>query len=206
MNETQISDVVLTTLVNDHELCFPQLFIIWNLIVIGFTLSNFENSSITLESDLYVLQLGSINTLKLELESLVWQHVGTQKHFGSLQLAHLVYVFSGHVFEAKVAKDWIILEIFHSWIQIILIGNAERVSVGIARLLKLSLVQLKLMLEGTITILVQSFDDKVSNELDDYLSIIINAHNMIVLDHKILPIPHVLSRKRLDFVHLSQLT
>jgi hypothetical protein len=54
VNKSKISDVVLTSEGDDHELGLPKFLIVWNLIMIGLTFSNLENSSITLENDFNV--------------------------------------------------------------------------------------------------------------------------------------------------------
>lgn len=64
VNESEVTDVVLATLVDDHELRLPEFFIVGNLIVVGFTLTNFENSTIALKRNLDILQLCRVDTFK----------------------------------------------------------------------------------------------------------------------------------------------
>lgn len=64
VNESEVTDVVLATLVYDHELRLPEFFIVGNLIVVRFTLTNFENSTIALKRDLDILQLCRVDTFK----------------------------------------------------------------------------------------------------------------------------------------------
>lgn len=49
VNNTHVSDEVLTIFADNHKLTFPKLLVIRNLIVVCLTLSNFEHSLITFE-------------------------------------------------------------------------------------------------------------------------------------------------------------
>ena len=61
MDESKISDIVLTSNVDDHELSLPKLFVIWDLVVVGLSFTNLENSSVSLEVDLYILEFLSVD-------------------------------------------------------------------------------------------------------------------------------------------------
>lgn len=119
MNKSEIPDIVLTSLVDDHELGLPKFLVIWNLVVVRFSLSDFEDGSVTLERDLNVLELGSINTFKLKLKGLLREHVWSQEHFSLLHIADLVDVLASHILQDEVAEHWVILKVLHSWIQIV---------------------------------------------------------------------------------------
>lgn len=125
MDKAEISDVVLTSDVDDHKLCFPKLFVIWDLIVIGFTFSDLENTSVTFESDFDILELFSVNTLEFELESFFWNRIWSKNHFGLLQKTWVVKVFAGHVLEGQVSKNLIIFEVLKSWVGVINIGSSK---------------------------------------------------------------------------------
>ena len=115
MDESKISDVVLTSKRDDHELSLPELLVVWNLIMIGFTFTNFENSSVTLENDFNVLQLLGVNTLKLEHELLVWNSCWFKDHLSLLENTWSIDILSSHVLQAEGVKVLLILEVLEHW-------------------------------------------------------------------------------------------
>lgn len=206
MNKTEVTDVVLTTLVDDHELRLPKFLVVGNLIMVRLAFTNFENGPIAFERDLNILQLSRVNTLKFQFESLLRKHIRTEQHLRLLQYARLVNVFSWHVLETEVTEDWVVLEVLHSWIQIIFVSNTKGIGIGIARFLKLCLVQLQLMLQSAVTVLVHGLANEVTDQLDDNLGVIVNADDVIVLNHKVLPLAHVLCSVGLNLVNFCQLS
>ena len=75
MDVSQISNVVLTVDNDNQELRVHQLFIIWDLVVILLTLSNFEHSSVAHEGELDVFELLSICADEFQVQSFVWDRV-----------------------------------------------------------------------------------------------------------------------------------
>ena len=65
VNITQISDVVFAVQNNDYKLRIHQLFVIWNLVMIWFTFSYFEDCAISFEVELNVFELVSVRSNKL---------------------------------------------------------------------------------------------------------------------------------------------
>jgi hypothetical protein len=55
VDEAEVTDVVLTTDVDDHELGFPELFVVRDLVMVLLALTDLVNGAITLELDLDVL-------------------------------------------------------------------------------------------------------------------------------------------------------
>jgi len=68
VNNTQITNVVLAILADNHELGFPKFLVVRNLIMVSFTFTNLEDTMVTLERDLEILKLLSVNALKLHVE------------------------------------------------------------------------------------------------------------------------------------------
>jgi len=67
MHKSEVSDVVLAIHADNHELSFPQFLIIGNLVVVCFSLSNFEDCSVSLEIDFNILKFLCVNTFEFEL-------------------------------------------------------------------------------------------------------------------------------------------
>lgn len=86
MHEPHISNVVLATNRTNHKLGLPQLLIVGNMVVACLTVSNLEDSVLTLKRNLDSLQLFSVNLLELQNEFLL----------GNVSRLHLVEV-SGEV-------------------------------------------------------------------------------------------------------------
>ena len=115
MDESKISDVVLTSKRDDHELSLPKLLVVWNLIMVGFTFTNLENSSVTLENDFNVLQLLGINTLKLEHELLVWNSLWFKDHLSLLENTWSIDILSSHVLQTEGVKVLLVLKVLEHW-------------------------------------------------------------------------------------------
>ena len=111
MDESEISDVILTTDVDDHELSFPKLLVIWDLVVISLTFTDFEDGSITLKVDFNILELFGIDRLKLEFKFLLWDDVRLQEGLSLLKDTWSVNIFSRHVLKRQVSEDSICLEV-----------------------------------------------------------------------------------------------
>ena len=115
MDESKISNVVLSSKRDDHELSLPKLFVVWNLIMVGFTFTNLENSSVSLEDDFDVLQLLGVNTLKLEHELLVWDHLWFKNHLSLLENTWGIDILSGHILQTERVKVLLVLEVLEHW-------------------------------------------------------------------------------------------
>ena len=61
MDESQIPDVVLSVMVDNHELALPQFFVVWDLVVVGLTFTNLVDGSVSVEFDLHVLKLFGVD-------------------------------------------------------------------------------------------------------------------------------------------------
>lgn len=206
MDKTEISDVILTFNVDDHKLCFPKFFVVWNLIVIGFTLSDFEDTSVTFESDFDILELFSVNTLEFELKSFFWNTIWSENHFGLLQETWVVKVFAGHILEGQVSENLIIFEVLKSWVGVINIGSSKGVLVGIDGTLEVGLIELELMLERAVANLVQGLVYEILNDLFNDLWAIINADNMVGLMHNQFVTGFLGGPEVLNFVDFAELS
>jgi hypothetical protein len=69
----------LSIFLNDHELTLPQFLVVWNLEVASFTLSYLKDRLVSLEVDVYISQLLSVNVHKGKaqrfLGNLLWVDV-----------------------------------------------------------------------------------------------------------------------------------
>ena len=99
MHDTQISDIVVTAFLNDHELAFPKFLVVGDLVVIVVTLSNFERLHVSLHSDHLVLQLLGVHVqelqLKLLLRNLSWGHF--ESFLGHIQLFTKFFFLQSHI-------------------------------------------------------------------------------------------------------------
>ena len=62
--DTHISHKIFSIFTDNHKLRFPKFFIIWNLVMIGITLSNFVNSWTSIEGNLKIFYLLSVYSFK----------------------------------------------------------------------------------------------------------------------------------------------
>jgi hypothetical protein len=77
VHDTQVTDEVLAVLADDHELAFPQLLVVRDLVVVGLTFADLENALGAINGNSEVLEFLSVNSLeshmKLVSSGLVWQ-------------------------------------------------------------------------------------------------------------------------------------
>jgi hypothetical protein len=76
MNNTQITDKVLSILANNHKLGLPKLFVVGDLVVVGLTLTDLEDTHVTIEADGEVLDFFGVNSLKVEVQFISGSLVG----------------------------------------------------------------------------------------------------------------------------------
>lgn len=183
MDESKISDVILTVNVDDHELSLPKLFVVGDLVVVGLTLSNFENGSVSLEVDFDVLELLSIDRFELELESLLRDDIRLQESLLLLEDTWRVDILSRHVLEGQVAKDSIGLEVLKSWVGVISVSGAQRVLVSENSALEGSLIELELVHQRAVSDLIHGFRDEFVDDFADDVWASIDAHDMHGLNH-----------------------
>ena len=68
MDNSKISNVVFTTLANNHELGLPELFVVRDLIVVGFSFTDLEDALGSIDGDLQALELFSVNSLEIHVQ------------------------------------------------------------------------------------------------------------------------------------------
>lgn len=121
VNNSQISQEVLSVLLDDHELTLPELLVVWNLEVASFSLSDLEDGFVSLEVDVNISQFFSVDVnegeVKRLLRHLLWSdvdcnflHVG-----GGLQLS------SAEFSQGHVSENGMVGEVWHLWVQVNLV-------------------------------------------------------------------------------------
>ena len=77
VHNTQVSNVVFASLADNHELGFPQFLVVRDLIVVGFTFTDLEDTLSSIDRDLEVLEFLSIDCFECHVEfvggSLIWE-------------------------------------------------------------------------------------------------------------------------------------
>ena len=68
MNNTEITNVVLAILADDHKLGLPKFLIVRDLVVVGFTFTDLENTLGTINRDFEIFELFGINSLKFHVQ------------------------------------------------------------------------------------------------------------------------------------------
>lgn len=187
MNETEITDVVLTVLVNDHELGFPKFLVVRDLVMVLFTFSDLEDSTVSIKFDLDVLKLGGINTLELEFEGLLRKSGWSEDHFSLLEHTWGVDVLAGHILKSEATKRTILgFEVFKSGVVVNSIARSNGILSAEDGSLELCLVETELMLKSAVAVLIHGFTDKVLNDITDNIGITIDAEYVVFLCHKTL--------------------
>ncbi len=68
VDDSEVANVILSVLANDHQLGLPQFLVVRDLVVVGVTLSNFEYAQTAVEGDCEVLNLFRVDSLKVEMK------------------------------------------------------------------------------------------------------------------------------------------
>lgn len=76
VNDTHVTDEVPSIFADDHELTLPELLVIGDLVVVAFTLSYLEDSRVSFERELEVLELFSVDGLKGHVKLMLGSFVG----------------------------------------------------------------------------------------------------------------------------------
>ena len=71
VDNTHVSDEVTSVLADNHELTFPKLLVVGNLVVVRFTLTDLEDTGVSLEGEGEVLELLSVHRLEGQVESVL---------------------------------------------------------------------------------------------------------------------------------------
>jgi len=67
VNNTQVTDKISTILADDHKLGFPEFFVVGDLVMVGVTFTDLENTGITVESDVQAFNFLCVDGLELEV-------------------------------------------------------------------------------------------------------------------------------------------
>jgi hypothetical protein len=68
VNDTHVSNEVLSIFADNHELTFPELLVIRDLIVVGFSLSDFVDTCVTIERETKSLEFFSVDGFERKVE------------------------------------------------------------------------------------------------------------------------------------------
>ena len=68
MDHTQVTDEVFSVLALNHKLGLPQLFVVWDLVVVCLTFTNFEDAEVAVETDGQVFYLLSVYCLEVQMK------------------------------------------------------------------------------------------------------------------------------------------
>jgi hypothetical protein len=69
MNKTNISDIVISIYLADHELGLPEFFVIWNMIMGSLSFTHFKEATVSIEPNFNILQFLSVNLLESQNKS-----------------------------------------------------------------------------------------------------------------------------------------
>ena len=86
MDDTQVSDVVFAILANDHELRFPEFLVVRDLVVVGLTFTDLEDTLRAIDGDLKILELFGIDGLEGHVKFVGGCLVGERFESAALQI------------------------------------------------------------------------------------------------------------------------
>ena len=103
MDNTHITDIILAILAHNHELRFPEFFVIGDNVVVWLTLTNFVYSLCAVDRDLKVFEFFSVNCLEGHVK-FVSSSLVRELFENTAAEVHIHILFSG----------WELTE-FHAW-------------------------------------------------------------------------------------------
>jgi hypothetical protein len=68
VDDSHITDEISSVLAHNHELTFPKLLVVGDLVMVTFTFSNLEDSLVSFERELEVLEFFGIYRLESHVE------------------------------------------------------------------------------------------------------------------------------------------
>jgi hypothetical protein len=87
VNDAEISDEILSVFLDNHKLAFPELLVVGDLVVVGLTFSNLEDTLRAVDGDTKVLKLFSVNGFEGHVELVLWSLVGQRLKDSALEVA-----------------------------------------------------------------------------------------------------------------------
>ena len=145
------------------------------------TLSDFEDTNISLEANFEIFELVSINLLELELQSLLWDTWGLHWKLLSLEITRgkPLYFLNGHF--SKIA--WIFLEEGHVWHRLNWEISLHDFSINVAAIFPSTLVELQLMSETIYTPFLGCLGNDAIDNLDNHFGVVLHIHNVVAFFH-----------------------
>ena len=184
MDNTQVTDEVFAILADDHELRLPKLLVVGDLVMIAFALTNLEDTLGTINRDLQVLELLSIDGLELHVKLVRGGAVGQRLKSAALEVNRDLKIRWAQFTEVDGAELWIIDKLSETWVS----GGLEawRAALDLLlALLELTSVGLDLVLKGVVTDTGASIDNLL-DKLSDFVGIYIEAEDEVACDGGIL--------------------
>jgi hypothetical protein len=104
VDETHISEVVLSINATHHKLCLPKLFVIWDMVVRSFTLTNFVDGSITFNRNLNIFEFFSVDRFENKSETFLRNVHGFYIHHSSGEVTRVILAnfFKTETFKVSV--------------------------------------------------------------------------------------------------------
>ena len=129
--DTHVSDKIFAIFTDNHKLRFPKFFIIWNLVMISITFSNFVNSWASIESNLKVFYLLSVNSFKHQIQFMSCSFIWNAIEWSSLQIrGRTCFKFFNLKFRKnfvgwKCVETRLKLQIKSSWQNLDIVGSLK---------------------------------------------------------------------------------
>jgi hypothetical protein len=105
VDDSHITDEISSVLANNHELTFPKLLVVGDLVMVTFTFSNLEDSLVSFERELEVLEFFGIYRLESHVELVLGSFISNTVKLLALETrvnSELVGVQLTHLHAAEV--------------------------------------------------------------------------------------------------------
>ena len=201
MDDTQVTDEVFAILTDNHELRFPQLLVVRDLVVIAFALTDLEDTLGTIDRDLQILELLSIDGLKLHVKFVRGSTVGQRLKSAALEVNRDLKIRWAQFTKVDRAQLRVIDKLSETRVS----GGfkAWRAALNLLlALIEFPSVSLYLVLKGVVTDTGSGIHNLL-DKLRDFVGIYIEAEDEVTGDGGILVSGKVRIVELRDFVEVS---
>ena len=180
MDNSKITDIIFAVLADNHELRLPEFLIIRDLVVIGFTFADLENTLGAIDGDFKIFEFFGINSLKFHVQLVGSSAVGKGLKSAALEINRDLELAWGKLTHADGVQITVVHELVQTWV----LGKRKTSGQGLDLVscgIKLGGVGLDLVLERVVTDARASIDDLL-DENSDLFGVFRQAENEVAGD------------------------
>ena len=156
----------------------PQLLVIWDVVVTGFTFSKLEESSVTIEPNIQSFELFGISLIETEDQCLVWNLFTLDWNVLSAEINFAIELLDVNEFTVSYEFTEYLI-----WIIIDLVQAGEHLVVSILRSTVCTLVELVLAAQSVVTFKSKRLFNQSVNLSADQFMMMFDSYHIVAISH-----------------------